>query len=196
MPRWTPAQTVGQLHGRPRRHSSTRTSARYIRSRCRRQIGPAAARPRCLGTRSRRLGLAGRHRSARPLEPGAPGPGPAALAANAQHPVAAVGVQVLYVHAGQLRTPRPVNSSVAVGHVLYRAYFCSSGSHRTGPYLPGLAFVIAARPDMLGAGGLRAGLGSVSTPWQGPWVNGLDTAQRSTTPHATRLHVIDVTQVS
>jgi hypothetical protein len=26
------------------------------------------------------------------------------------------------------------------------------------------------------------------------WVNGLDTAQRSTAPHATRLHVIDVTQ--
>jgi hypothetical protein len=31
---------------------------------------------------------------------------------------------------------------------------------------------------------------------QGDWVSGLDTAQRSTTPHATRLHVIDVTQMS
>ncbi len=35
----------------------------------------------------------------------------------------------------------------------------------------------------------------VNSP-QGAWVNGLDTAQRSTALHATRLHVIDVTQMS
>jgi hypothetical protein len=36
--------------------------------------------------------------------------------------------------------------------------------------------------------------GSTSTPRKAPWVDDLDTAQRSTAPHATELHVIDVAQ--
>ena len=31
---------------------------------------------------------------------------------------------------------------------------------------------------------------------RGAWIDALDTAQRSTAPHARRLHVIDVTQMS
>ena len=55
-----------------------------------------------------------------------------------------------------------------------------------------------AHPDLLEAGVLRTGLvrGVRINSRQGAWVNGLDTAQRSTAPHATRFHVIDVTQMS
>ena len=49
---------------------------------------------------------------------------------------------------------------------------------------------------LLEASGLRVGW--LAGPRQVPsrcWIDALDTAQRSTAPHATRLHVIDVTQM-
>ena len=46
---------------------------------------------------------------------------------------------------------------------------------------------------LLEASGL--GVGLVGKSRRGAWMDALDTAQRSTAPHATRLHVIDVTQM-
>ena len=51
----------------------------------------------------------------------------------------------------------------------------------------------ASREQASGSAGLGLDRGRAR---QGAWVNGLDTAQRSTALHATRLHVIDVTQMS
>ena len=107
------ARSAGSPAARPRRRSRARTSARYIRAPV-----PVANRTRRRAAAAVLPGTAGQRGHVVPagqvgVDPaggrGGQGQGLdlAALAAHPQHPVAAVGAQVLDVRAEQLGDPRP-----------------------------------------------------------------------------------------